>query len=133
MIDMIAERIGQPDCRRGVILDGFPRTVRQAEALDAMLANRSQGLDAVIEMVVDDAIPGGANRRPLQLRQVRRPSITIRPSSRSPPEYATSAARRSSSGGRTDNPQTVQARLQEYYQQTAQSCVLQEKGPAPAG
>src|SRR5262250_154805 len=55
MIDMIAERIEQPDCARGVILDGFPRTVRQAEALNAMLAKHG-GLDAVIEMVVDDAI-----------------------------------------------------------------------------
>lgn len=55
MIDMIAERLDQPDTKRGVIFDGFPRTVRQAEALDAMLNKRGEALDAVIEMTVDDA------------------------------------------------------------------------------
>jgi adenylate kinase len=55
MIDMIAARIGEPDCRDGFILDGFPRTVPQAEALDAMLAQRHLGLDHVILIEVDDA------------------------------------------------------------------------------
>jgi adenylate kinase len=55
LIAMIAERIAEPDCRNGFILDGFPRTVRQAEALDAMLAAKQRKLDHVIEMKVDDA------------------------------------------------------------------------------
>jgi adenylate kinase len=55
LIDMIAERIDAPDCRNGFILDGFPRTVRQAEALDAMLAEHKRRLDHVIEMKVDEA------------------------------------------------------------------------------
>jgi adenylate kinase len=55
LIDMIAERIALPDCARGFILDGFPRTVPQAEALDHMLARVGQRLDHVIEMKVDEA------------------------------------------------------------------------------
>ena len=54
IIEMIAARIGEPDCARGFILDGFPRTVPQAEALDAMLAERGQKLDHVILMEVDE-------------------------------------------------------------------------------
>jgi adenylate kinase len=55
MIRMIADRIDQPDARKGFILDGFPRTVPQAEALDRMLGGKGMRLDHVIEMRVDDA------------------------------------------------------------------------------
>jgi adenylate kinase len=55
MIEMISDRIGQPDCAKGFILDGFPRTTRQAEALDVMLSKKGTKLDHVIELKVDDA------------------------------------------------------------------------------
>jgi adenylate kinase len=55
LIAMIAERIERPDVRNGFILDGFPRTVPQAEALDTMLAVHHRKLDHVIEMKVDEA------------------------------------------------------------------------------
>ncbi len=54
MIAMIEDRIGQPDCAKGFILDGFPRTAAQAEALDAMLSRKGLKLDHVIEMTVDE-------------------------------------------------------------------------------
>ena len=55
MIGMISERMDAPDCANGVILDGFPRTVAQAEALDQMFADKNILLDSVIEIAVDEA------------------------------------------------------------------------------
>lgn len=54
MIRMIEDRIAQDDCARGFILDGFPRTTAQAEALDEMLTRRGSALDAVIELKVNE-------------------------------------------------------------------------------
>lgn len=54
VIRMIAQRIDEPDCAKGFLLDGFPRTTAQAEALDAMLAEKDLKLDAVIQIRVDE-------------------------------------------------------------------------------
>jgi len=54
MIRLIRDRIHEPDCQKGFILDGFPRTIPQAEALNAMLKEENRPLTLVIEMRVDD-------------------------------------------------------------------------------
>ncbi|MGE0117693.1 MAG: adenylate kinase [Dongiaceae bacterium] len=118
MIDMIAERIDQPDCQRGVIFDGFPRTVRQAEALDAMLSKRGQALDAVIEITVDGAalverISGRfscAKCGAVYHDKYKRPKVE---------EICDVCGAKEFKRRRDDQAETVQTRLKEYYEQTA--------------
>jgi adenylate kinase len=55
VVEAVADRISQPDAHNGFILDGFPRTVAQAEALDRMLEEKRLELDAVVELKVDEA------------------------------------------------------------------------------
>ena len=54
VVGIIADRIAEPDARAGFILDGFPRTVKQAEALDSMLAAKGLKLDCIVDLVVDE-------------------------------------------------------------------------------
>jgi adenylate kinase len=54
MVGLIRDRIAQPDCAKGFILDGFPRTEAQAKALDRMLTEQARKLDRVVEMEVDE-------------------------------------------------------------------------------
>jgi adenylate kinase len=55
VVGLIADRIAREDCAKGFILDGFPRTIPQAEALDRMIAGAGLSLDAVVSLTVDDA------------------------------------------------------------------------------
>ncbi|MEM7776956.1 MAG: adenylate kinase [Pseudomonadota bacterium] len=55
VIKIIEDRISEPDCASGFVLDGFPRTLAQAAALDVLLTDKGRQLDAVIELKVDDA------------------------------------------------------------------------------
>jgi adenylate kinase len=56
VIRIIGERYDRPDCANGAVFDGFPRTIPQAQALDAMLAERKRQIDLVVELKVDEAI-----------------------------------------------------------------------------
>ncbi|MEW7008371.1 adenylate kinase [Lentilitoribacter sp. EG35] len=53
---IISERIENEDCKNGFILDGYPRTLKQADATEALLASKSMSLDAVVELAVDDSV-----------------------------------------------------------------------------
>lgn len=118
VVDIIAERIAEPDCAGGFILDGFPRTVSQAESLDVLLDGQSKTLDLVVEMRADED------------RLVER--ITGRFTCASCGEGYHDAFKRPSKEGvcdkcggteftrrADDNEETVRSRLAAYHAQTA--------------
>ncbi|MEP3277166.1 MAG: adenylate kinase [Stappiaceae bacterium] len=92
IVSIISDRIDQADCSNGFILDGFPRTIAQAEALEKLLQEKDLKLDAVIELEVDDSI------------LVERIESRIR----------------ETGGARSDdNVETLKKRLAVYHEQTA--------------
>jgi adenylate kinase len=96
VIGIIADRIEQPDCANGFILDGFPRTLVQAEALDKLLEGKKKNLDVVIEFKVDDQV--------LSTRVEKR------------------AAETKAAGGTVradDNAEALRVRLMAYYRETS--------------
>jgi adenylate kinase len=96
VLKIIAERIGQPDAVRGFILDGFPRTVTQAKALDELLAAKKMNLDSVIELKVDEsALLGRIEKR---AKEMAAKGCAVRAD---------------------DNPEAFKTRLDAYRAQTA--------------
>ena len=96
VVGIVAERIEQPDARNGFVLDGFPRTVAQAEALDRLLAEKGLKLDAVLQLKVEeDALLKRIETRAAELTRAGQP---LRPD---------------------DNPEALKVRLDAYRNQTA--------------
>ena len=58
VLRMVSDNLDKSECRNGFLLDGFPRTIGQAEKLDSMLTERSQPLDSVVEFSIDDSLLG---------------------------------------------------------------------------
>jgi adenylate kinase len=118
VIGIIAERIEQPDAKNGFVLDGFPRTVAQADALDAMLAEHGRKIDAAIEInVPDDQIVDRIDGRFTCARcgegyndHFHRPKVEGRCDVCRGGDFIRRA---------DDNAQTVRARLATYHAQTA--------------
>ena len=96
VIGIIADRIDQPDCAKGFILDGFPRTLKQADALGALLQSKNKNLDAVIEIKVDDTIL--VSRIETRARETLAAGGTVRAD---------------------DNAEALKTRLMAYYRETA--------------
>jgi len=96
VVAIVSDRIGQPDAKRGFILDGFPRTVPQAAALDRMLAKKGLSLDAVVELKVDPDIL--VRRIANRVEQMKLRGESLRPD---------------------DNPEVLKQRLAAYAAQTA--------------
>lgn len=93
---IVAERIDQADAAKGFILDGYPRTLAQADAVGAMLSERGAELDAVVELVVDDkALVGRILKRAADAKAAGQP---VR---------------------KDDNAEVFDERLREYYKKTA--------------
>ncbi len=96
VIGLIDERIDDADCAKGFILDGFPRTVAQAEALRELLARKRMALDAVLELVVDEGALVDRMRK--RVDETRAAGGTVRAD---------------------DNPESFKTRLEAYRAQTA--------------
>src|SRR5882757_9759934 len=96
VVAIVADRIDQPDAKQGFILDGFPRTVPQAEALDRMLDDKGLRLDGVVALEVDPDIL--VRRIASRVEEMRARGETLRPD---------------------DNPEVLKQRLAAYQAQTA--------------
>jgi adenylate kinase len=118
IIGMIDSRIDAPDCSNGFVLDGFPRTEAQAAALDRMLARKGKGIDAVIELAVDEnALVERISGRFACSKCGAGYHDTFHPTKK--PGICDACGGGEFTRRKDDNAETVKARLVAYRQQTA--------------
>ena len=115
-IQMVMERLSAPDCEKGVILDGFPRNLPQAEALDSALSEQGKTIDKVIHIEVSEE----ELIRRLSARWLCRQCQAVYNTVNSPPKVAGKCDR---CGGELyrrpdDKPETVKKRLAVYFAET---------------
>lgn len=96
VIGIISDRIAEPDARKGFILDGFPRTLAQADALDDLLSKHNRTLDRVVDLKVDDSIL--VSRIETRARETAAAGGVVRAD---------------------DNAEALKSRLMAYYRETA--------------
>jgi len=114
---IVKERIQQPDCANGFMLDGFPRTQVQAELLDQMLAELGVGIDRVVEFQVDDeAVVRRISGRRIHQSSGRTYHVEFKPPKQEGRDDVTGEPLIQRED---DNAETVQNRLNAYHEQTA--------------
>jgi adenylate kinase len=96
VVGIVSDRIDEPDAKKGFVLDGFPRTVPQAEALDSLLKKKGLKLDGVIQLKVDEDML--LNRIATRVSEMKARGEPVRPD---------------------DNPEAFKTRLDAYREQTA--------------
>jgi len=115
-IAMLGDRLAQPDCDKAFMLDGFPRTIHQAQELDKLLAKKGAALDAVISLTVsDDIIKTRLSNRRICASCGASYSVTFRPTK---VEGVCDICGGNVIQREDDKPETVLSRLKTYYEKT---------------
>ncbi len=118
-IDLVKNRLEEPDVQRGIILDGFPRTVNQAEKLDEILKGKEKKVDLVINLTTpeEEIIERIVNRRVCSNQECKAVyNIVLNPPKK---EGICDKCGHELVQRKDDNAQTVESRLKNYFEQTS--------------